>query len=1025
MPGLPATACVSWLAALALLSLGACQCDRSSALHQKYGELELVTRTIDGDELLSRDTSVTMERVPMGATGSVSVTVRNVGSASLTLTHLAQLEGDVGFAAELPADAVLRPSEDFTLTVGFTAEQAADATLPSVPHQAKFELQVEGARPGEESALLTVHATATAKDCFLPATVDFGLAPPGLRVAIDVDLSNATPGAVTATVGALSGDDALAFDAAPTGAVPVAAGGAQALTLGFTATEARAYAATLTARRGATCPEGTVRLLGQGSADAVAWAPSSLDLGRVPVGDRVTQHVRVTNRSGASLAITGVAVTGAGFLAGPKVPATVPPRGTADVEVTCAPGPLGRFGGELDFQLGTVPPQPVRIPLSCGGGGPKIQVRPTALQFGVVPYVSTGSPTTTLTLHVQNVGTPPIPGDPEENLHLGHHGQPPYVQVLPTTSGTAPSEFLVTIPRTYDPVTGLEAVAGRNDLALEVRFTPSSSGSKAAVLLLASDDASHPDVSIPLAAHANVGGACVLTVNQTQLAFGDLPPGASVEGAVVLTNAAASGTSGATCLLSGLGFVAGSDPAYSLLAPAQSWASLNPGQSLVARVRLAMPSGQVRGTVLTGFLRVTTSSPSLPQLVVPLTARSVECLAVTPGLIAFGAQRPGCRTDSHTVTIYNQCSTPVTLTQSTLAGADFVVTKGPAVGAGGLAVQGGAAPLTFDLAFAPSSVGFSQGSFRLDFLEADGGRTSTVALSGLGDDAGVAVDTFDIPQKPLADILFVVDDSCSMTDKQASLATNFSSFMQEAQTFNVDYHLGVTTTDDSTTGERGRLLSGPSNPTVLTPQSPNVAALFSQKAQVGTLGTGFETPVDCAIEALTPPLITAENAGFLRPAASLAVVVVSDANDQSPTPISFALSRLLGVKGADQSWLFSFNVVGPFTPPPLPVGCTIDSVPDDGRYKTLIDATHGASFDVCSTNWAAGLGQVGKTVFGLKSAFPLSSPPQGGTLPQVRINGVPVAGWSWDAVTNTVVFSPSSLPPAGSKVAITYTPACF
>ena len=720
--------------------------------------------------------------------------------------------------------------------------------------------------------------------------------------------------------------------------------------------------------------------------------------------------------------MSGVSTTGAGYQAGPRLPPEVPPRGTADVEVTCAPGVLGRFAGELDFELGTTPPMPVRIPLSCGGGGPRISVKPGALAFGVVPFVAAGSPTTTLTLHVQNVGTPPIAGDVEANLHLGHGGRPPFVQIFPLALGTSPSEFFVTLPQSYDPVKGIEAVAGRNDVPLEVRFTPSSPGAKSADLIIASDDANAPQVHVTLSADAETAGPCVLASAPSQLAFGDLPPGATVESSVQLANLAATG---APCLVAGLGITAGSDPAFTLVAPQKSWLSINPSTTAVATVRLTMPAGLPEGSAVSGFLRFTTSSRALPQVVVPLIARSVGCVEVTPSVLAFGVQRPGCRTASRTVNVYNRCSTPIAITGASLSGPEFVVTKGLALGPGGVLMLGAGAHATADLAFAPTVLGPAQGSYRLDVTQADAGLSSTVALSGTGDDGGVRLDVFDIPTQPRADILFVVDDSCSMADKQTSLATNFSSFMREAATLNVDYHLAVTTADNSPWGERGRFVGTPANPPVLTPQFANVATLFAQKALVGINGSGAEEPIACAIEALTPPLIGGTNAGFVRSDASLAVVVVSDANNQSQLPSAYALSRLLDVKGPDQAWLFSFNVVGPFTPPPLPPGCTIDSIPDDGHYKALVDASHGVSFDVCTTDWAGELGRVGKSVFGLKSAFPLSAPPQNGTLPQVLVNGTTAGGWTWDAVTNTVLFSPSAVPPPGATVTVSYRPACY
>ena len=184
MPGSAATARWCRVGLAAVLALGGCRCDRGSTLQDKYGELVIVTRTVDGDEVLSRDATFVMDPVPMGTVGAAAVTLRNIGSGTVTLTHVVQASGDEGFAAEVPAPSVLKAGTELPLTITFAAVQAADPSVEAVASQARFQLEVEGAGPREETASVTVGASAVAKDCFVPATVDFGLAPLGLRVTV-------------------------------------------------------------------------------------------------------------------------------------------------------------------------------------------------------------------------------------------------------------------------------------------------------------------------------------------------------------------------------------------------------------------------------------------------------------------------------------------------------------------------------------------------------------------------------------------------------------------------------------------------------------------------------------------------------------------------------------------------------------------------------------------------------------------------------------------------------------------------
>ncbi len=48
---------------------------------------------------------------------------------------------------------------------------------------------------------------------------------------------------------------------------------------------------------------------------------------------------------------------------------------------------------------------------------------------------------------------------------------------------------------------------------------------------------------------------------------------------------------------------------------------------------------------------------------------------------------------------------------------------------------------------------------------------------------------------PKVDMLFVVDNSGSMSDEQAMLADSFQTFIDQFMLRNVDFHIGIITTD--------------------------------------------------------------------------------------------------------------------------------------------------------------------------------------------------------------------------------------
>ncbi len=71
-----------------------------------------------------------------------------------------------------------------------------------------------------------------------------------------------------------------------------------------------------------------------------------------------------------------------------------------------------------------------------------------------------------------------------------------------------------------------------------------------------------------------------------------------------------------------------------------------------------------------------------------------------------------------------------------------------------------------------------------------------------------AVDVFQQSRRNTVDVLMVVDNSGSMIEEQSKLATNFAAFIQYFSDVDVDYQIGVTTTDMTSDADRGRLHGG-------------------------------------------------------------------------------------------------------------------------------------------------------------------------------------------------------------------------
>lgn len=147
----------------------------------------------------------------------------------------------------------------------------------------------------------------------------------------------------------------------------------------------------------------------------------------------------------------------------------------------------------------------------------------------------------------------------------------------------------------------------------------------------------------------------------------------------------------------------------------------------------------------------------------------------------------------------------------------------------------------------------------------------------------------------MIDLLFVIDNSGSMTQEQQNLAQNFPrviGVLDALKGGSVQYRIGVTTTSIgeeltaipflSSSAENGALLqtTDMQHPW-LERGEPDLAARFTRLATVGTDGSGKEQPLRAAKAAVTEREADGSNTGFRRSNALLAIVILTDEDDSS------------------------------------------------------------------------------------------------------------------------------------------------
>lgn len=407
-----------------------------------------------------------------------------------------------------------------------------------------------------------------------------------------------------------------------------------------------------------------------------------------------------------------------------------------------------------------------------------------------------------------------------------------------------------------------------------------------------------------------------------------------------------------------------------------------------------------------------------------------NCILIAPADIDFGTVQTGCRSALTAITLRNICNFAVSISALGVAGAGFTtsgLTTPASIPANGSA--------SFNLTFAPSSIG------RVDSILVVGAThsSSTFAyqtpVSGTGSTSGLNQDRFTIPTK--TDVVLIVDNSGSMSDKQMALGANANAFLAYAFSANVDFNLGVTTTDMADVAHQGRF-QGLQATRVLKSTTPNLLQAFNARVNVGTSGSGYEEMFRPAVASVSTALLTTTNANFLRGDAALSVLAFTDAEEQSPGVTSDFVRQLLAVKGQRKRNQFSFSFVGPTLATP-PSNCTYDGTAPDPRQREMIASTGGTTSEICGVAntqaWRTEATRVGQAVFGARSVWFLTGRPASASASGVTVFqngvGVPELGgngqrnWSYDPTRNAVVFEARSLPAPGQSVGFDYSVACM
>ena len=310
------------------------------------------------------------------------------------------------------------------------------------------------------------------------------------------------------------------------------------------------------------------------------------------------------------------------------------------------------------------------------------------------------------------------------------------------------------------------------------------------------------------------------------------------------------------------------------------------------------------------------------------------------------------------------------------------------------------------------------------------------------------------------DILWVVDNSSSMTPLQQNLVANFNTFINNFQSKGYDFHIAVTSTDAYLSGAAFRndpslakfKDGAPGAETgvfMLDNNTPNLVTTFVANGSLGQTGSGDER----AFSSMKASLDSSLNSGFLRSDSFLAVIILSDEDDFSdPTRPEDSWGYSGGIPDHDYSdpnletvasYVSYMDTLTLSTSTNRRYNVNAITVLDSAclashsaqapssiigqRYISFANSTNGILGSICDSNYANSIQLIQQRVIELSTQFVLSRTPVESSI-KVVVNNVSVPndatnGWTYSSTTNSITFHGTAVPSQGASISVSFDPA--
>jgi MYXO-CTERM domain-containing protein len=640
--------------------------------------------------------SVNFGNVDVGSTGSQQVQLQNTGTATLTVSSVARCttpatSTELGFAA---------PATPFTVAPG--ASVALTATYaPTAAGADTGCLAVRSDASNAPTTNLAVTGTgvvpAAPQIAVSPTSLSFGNVTVGATSAKSFTVSNTGTAPLTGTVALASGTSAE-YTVSPA-SFNVAAGASQTVTVTYAPADTTSDAGSIVvASNDPTTPAASVAVTAAGvaaPAPSIALAPATLAFGTVTVGGSASLTTQVQNGGTAPLSVTSIAPcagTSTEFSASPVAAFTVAAGGSTTVTVTYRPTGAGADTGCLVFTSNDAAHPTTNLAVSGSGqpaAAPKIAVSPTSLTFGNVTLGASSSKT----FSISNPGTATLTG------------------TVARASGTS-AEYAVS-PATF-------TVAAGGSQTITVSYAPVDTTTDGGSLVVSSDDAATPTVSVALSGAGVAAPAPSIALAPNALSFGTVTVGSAGSLTAQVRN-----TGSAALQVTGLAACTGTSAEFAW-SPAGPLA-VAPGQSVTLTVTYTPTAVGVDS----GCIAISSNDAASPVVNLGLSgtgaAQAIPAIALDPGSLDFGTVTVGS-TAAKTTLVRNAGTGPLQVTGVTpCAGTPARYTVSPA---GPFSVAAGQSA-TLTVTYAPTAAATDAGCLAIA-SDDPAHATVNLAVSGVG-----------------------------------------------------------------------------------------------------------------------------------------------------------------------------------------------------------------------------------------------------------------------------------------------------